>query len=85
MNVCSLGNDPFYASNVDSFKESIDITHRATGGGGFIAVKPTALCSPNLWVCLLHTVIRPLNDVILCYFVWILPQLFTRAQPSSRC
>ena len=48
---CSLSNDPFYSENIEAFKEAIDITHRATNGNGFIAVKPTALCSPNLWVC----------------------------------
>lgn len=47
---CSLSNDPFYSSNVKSFVEAIDLTSAATDGGGYIAVKPTALCSPDLWV-----------------------------------
>ena len=52
----SLSNDPFYAANVESFKEAIDITNKATGGKGFIAVKPTALCSPYLWVYSLYVI-----------------------------
>lgn len=50
---CSISNDPFYAENVHKFKESIEITSKATAGSGYIAVKPTALCAPNLWVKLL--------------------------------
>ncbi|XP_067933823.1 proline dehydrogenase 1, mitochondrial-like isoform X2 [Watersipora subatra] len=51
-----LSNDPFYARNVASFKEAIDITARAAKTNGYIAVKPTALCSPYLWVKLTEVI-----------------------------
>ncbi|KAF6037371.1 PRODH [Bugula neritina] len=52
-----LGNDPFYASSVKSFKEAIDITSDAANKTGYIAVKPTALCSPNLWIRLTQVIL----------------------------